>query len=188
MSLTNLAKSIFHSRHKHIQYLDPFTKTLTEVLFVLVVSNFSLVVAIFVYLVNTSGTSLSLELMATVTKNNVRSTEILVYLLAIIAPTLWIMVSNWRARRHAGFFWLLFFLQILIIIGSSYIYGAAKAGSVANDSFVDVWALICLISTVLCWYATLVYEKKVLSAVDAFPRNSADGGDDILTELRGSIK
>jgi len=136
---------------------------LGEVAFTLGVSNAALVFAVFVYLVVTEAATFSVSLAWDVIVDNVKPAEILVYILALVAPALWIMVKNWRGRRHAGWFWVLFFLQAFIIVGSAFIFGASKAGVMRNETFVEKWALASLITAIVIWYATLAYDRIVLS-------------------------
>lgn len=141
---------------------NPYGLSLTEVIFTLLVSNFALIFLIFAYVVDTPGAVLNISTAGSVLRDNFRPTETLVYLLALLAPALWMMAYNWRARKHVGFYWVLLIIQALIVIGSAYIYGKANSTGVANDEFARRWALICLSTGVVIWYVTLVYRRKVL--------------------------
>lgn len=141
---------------------SPYGLSLTEVIFTLLVSNFALIFLIFAHVVDTPGAVLNLATAGSVLKENFRPTETLVYLLALLAPALWMMAYNWRARKHVGFYWVLLIVQALIVIGSAYIYGKANSTGVANDEFARRWALVCLSTGVVIWYVTLVYRRKVL--------------------------
>jgi hypothetical protein len=152
----------------------PVWLSLSEVAFVIFISNATFVFLVFAYLVETFSVPLALS----VVKENIRSTEILVYLLALIAPTLWMMFSHWRARLHSPFYHTLLVLQFLIIAGSAYIYGKAKFGGVHNQAFVDGWARYCFCVGVVIWWITLVYDK----CLPPIPRRP-ESGKDIIDKL-----
>ncbi len=162
----------------------PVWLSLVEAAFVLCVSNAALLFLVFAYIVETKDSSFSFHLAFTVINNNINSTEVLVYLLALIAPALWVMFYNWRASRHAVFYYALVLLQFVIIAGSAYIYGKAKFGGIHNQAFVDRWAFYCLFIGVLIWYVTLVYDKWLPTAPHAKPPES---GEDILRQLESKV-
>lgn len=176
-------KRVFLKALKFLQN-HPVCTAFFEVAFTVIVSNAALAFSVFVYIAQTENAFLSYDTVESVIANNVKASEVLVYLLALVAPTLWIMVSHWRARKHVSLFWTLFFVQIIIIICSSWIYGAAKSGLLKNDIFVNKWAISCLIVALLIWYATLVYQKIVLDKVSGPSYSSApESGSSILAEL-----
>lgn len=144
---------------------NPYGLSLTEVLFILFVSNFALTFLVFAFVVDTPGATLDLQTALGVLYLNFRPAETLVYILAILAPVLWMMAYNWRARRHVGFYWILLLVQALIVIGSAYIYGRANSQAVQNEEFARRWAMICLTTGIVIWYVTLVYKKVVLDAL-----------------------
>jgi uncharacterized membrane protein YhaH (DUF805 family) len=159
-----------------------------EVVFTLIVSNATLLVAVFIHFVDTQNAKIGLDEATTVIFSNIKATEILAYVLAIIAAPLWIMVSRWRARRHANFFFWLLFLQFVMVSGSAYIFAKARGTGVANQEFASSWAFYCFASSVVLWFITLTYEKLVLDAADetmASPSSSGESGEGVLGELRG---
>lgn len=162
---------------------SPVLLSAFEALFVLVVSNIFLLFLVFVHVVSTPNISFSLAVAIDVITNAVSATEIFVYILALIAPTLWVMCHRWRARRHPIIYFGLLLIQILIMVGSAYIYGKAKTGTgvIENPEFVHHWATICYIAGVIIWYISLVYDK-VLSDTKVPP--SPPSGETILNELR----
>jgi hypothetical protein len=161
----------------------PMVLSAFEALFVLVMSNIFLLFLVFVHLVSTPDATLSISLAIDVITNAVSATEVFVYIMALIAPTLWVMCHRWRARRHPIIYFALLLVQIAIMVGSAYIYGKAKtgAGLIENPAFVNHWATVCYIAGVLIWYISLVYDK-VLSDTRVPP--SPPSGENILNELR----
>lgn len=160
--------------------VNPFGLSLTELLFTLFVSNAAIWFIVFTYMVDTKGAELTFATAWDVVSRNFVASEILVYLLALIAPALWIMAHNWRARKHVGFYWTLLLIQAVIVVGSAYIYGRAKSGDTLNSGFVAKWAVICLVAGIVILYITLVYKRTVISRVEAPPLNS---GQAILDDL-----
>lgn len=162
----------------------PIFLSLYEAAFILAVSNVFLLFLLFAYIVATPGTQFfSISLAVKLVQDAFSSTEIFVYILALVAPALWIMVYNWRARRNPIIYFLLLFIQAAIILGSSHIYGQAKFGKIGNDAFVDEWAINCYVAGLIIWYITLVYDK-FLNASE--PMGLPDSGADILKQLRKS--
>ncbi len=149
----------------HFFSRNPYGLSLSEVLFIILVSNFALIFLVFAFVVDTPGASLDMQTAIVVLRKNFRPSETLVYLLAILAPVLWMMAYNWRARKHVGFYWLLLIVQALIVIGSAYIYGKANSVGVENEDFTRKWAMVCLATGIAIWYTTLVYKKLVLDAL-----------------------
>ena len=165
--------------HKFLTSM-PVWLSLVEAAFVLIVSNAALIFLVFAYIVETKGASFSFPLAYSVILSSINSTEVLVYILALIAPALWIMFYNWRARRHVIFYYALVILQIVIIVGSAYIYGKAKFGGIQNQAFADRWAIYCFVTGVLIWFITLVYDKWLPDVLHVQP---PDSGGDILRQL-----
>lgn len=159
---------------------NPYGLSATEVVFTFLVSNFALVFLVFAKLVDTEGSHLSATFSYNVISAAVEPSEVLVYLLALIAPSLWIMAHNWRARKHVTFYWVLLILQGGIVVGSAYIYGRAKSGGVGNPNFVHTWATFCFCVGLLVWYITLAYKRAY---IDHMYRQRPDSGSSILAEL-----
>jgi hypothetical protein len=156
------------------------SESLLEALFVFVVSNAFLLVLLFTKLVLTQGATLSFALARDVISSAFTSTEVLVYILALVAPALWIMAYPWRGQRHAFFHFLLFSVQALIVVGSAIIYALAKSGAVPNTYFTGQWALASYIVAVCIWFITLVYEKWLRSVSR---QAQPESGKNILKEL-----
>lgn len=156
-----------------------------EVAFTLVLSNMALLIAVFIYILITENATLSFLLVRQVVIDNVKPAEILVYNLTLLSPALWIMVSNWGARRNPGWFWFFMALQFSIIAGSSAIYGISKAGVLKNADFVNSWAIWSLILAVITWFATLAYDKIVLRKIQdkISGAGMSAGGRSIAEEL-----
>ena len=133
-----------------------------EVVFSLVVSNFALVVAAFIYMVSTEGAHFSLSLIVNVMRSAINSAEAIVYILAVIAPAMWIMVNNWRARSYHWMFPWIICVQSIIVIFCFCIYGMAKVGRIGNQNFVDLFASICFPVAVFTWYITVYFQRAHL--------------------------
>jgi len=153
-----------------------------EVGFTLLVSNAFIAFLIFAYMLETPSAKMTPTLALKLVSNNVKSAEILVYILALVAPTLWIMMMNWRARRHAVFYALLLILQIVIVALSAYVYGRAKFGGIANQGFADEFAIWALCIGIISWLISLIYHRWLPSAVNK-PRPQS--GQQIVDDLGG---
>jgi hypothetical protein len=160
-----------------------------EVVFTLLVSNGALFVALFCHYVDTKGEQPNVASAVQLIFAEIKTTEVLAYVLAILAAPLWIMVSRWRASRHANFFFTLYIVQWIMVAGSAYIFARARSPEgVANEFFVNRWALWCFAASVAIWFVTLTYQKLVLEASNetlASPSTSGQSGEAMLDELRG---
>lgn len=177
----------FHANWADVRYRighalkhHPLIVSVYEALFVFIFSNISLPFLVFVHVVSTPQEKLSLAVAIRVIREAVSSTEIFVYILALIAPALWVMVHNWRARRHPGLFFTLLILQGMIVCCCAYIYGKAKFGGIENQPFVDSWAITCYLIGLMIWYISLVYDK-VLKPTDI--PSMPPSGASIMKEL-----
>lgn len=159
----------------------PIGISLLEISFTLVVSNLALLFLIFVYLVEIEGADLTASMAIGVIKNNVKPGEVLVYLLALVAPTLWLMLANWRARRHAFLYSTLLMVQLLVIALAAYVYGASKFERALNARFVSDFALGAFLVGVLVWLVVLVYVRWLPTQLQR--KNTEQSGKAILDEL-----
>lgn len=158
-----------------------------EVLFALLVSNAAILISLFVYtLMRDDGTVPSLFLTAL--RANIKTTEIVVYILGFLAPAIWIMVSNLRAWRHVGFLLVLLLLQVVVVFSTGLIFAFSIAKVLMNDAVATKWSVGCLLAALLVWYATLVYDKKVLKNLEQRiekARRGRESGAGVLADLRG---
>ncbi|WP_164283351.1 hypothetical protein [Stenotrophomonas maltophilia] len=159
---------------------------LVEVCFSLFVSNCALLFAVFIYLVNTKSAVLTYDVAFGVIVRSINLGEIIVYILAVLAPAMWIMVSNWRARKYNVIFWILGFFQVAIIVCCFYIYGVSKTGELVNPDFVKRFAMICFPMSVLIWYVTVFFQRAFLNEVtaNATQASGAAGSNAILAGLQ----
>ncbi|HTU64968.1 MAG TPA: hypothetical protein VMF52_03370 [Steroidobacteraceae bacterium] len=158
----------------------PLCVSLYEAVFTFFVSNAALLFLVFTRLVDNRGAKPTISYSREVIAEAFISTEIFVYILALIAPALYVMVFVWQARRHKVFYFFLAGLQVAIVLGSGYIYGRAKSGGIANMEFVNTWALSCYVIGLLIWYVSLVYDKFMKSLEVPSPPPS---GEAILRKL-----
>jgi hypothetical protein len=158
---------------------SPYCVSLYEALFVFVISNVALVFLVFTSLVDQEGATLSYDYAKGVIRGAISSSEIFVYIMALLAPALWVMFYNWRARRNPLFYFSLLILQAVLILGSAYIYGRAKSGGVPNQAFATSWAWLAFWAGLGVWYISLVYDKLFKPQSPEQPNS----GQKILREL-----
>lgn len=158
----------------------PFGTSLLEVSFTLIVSNLALFFLVFVYLVEVKGADFTLSMASSVIRDNVKPGEVLVYLLALVAPTLWLMLANWRARRHAFLYSSLLIIQFGVIGLAAYVYGASKFERALNAEFVSDFALGAFVVGVAVWLVVLVYVRWLPTQLR---QTSKPSGQAILDEL-----
>lgn len=175
--IPRLAKAIYRACGR-----SAFLLSLWEAVFVFICSNSFLLFLVFVHVLSTPHESLSLHIALNIIRTDVTPSEYLVYILAMVAPALWIMLYHWRARRHPVVYNILLIAQGIIIVTSAYIYGRAKISSIENMEFATSWSTVCYISGLLIWYVTLVYDKWLKTIVVPIPPES---GAQVLQELGG---
>lgn len=171
-------------------WANPWFSSLIEVVFTLLVSNFAILIAVFVYMLghpqepaNTFWT-----VFVAVINKNIKSTEIIVFILALIAPAMWIMFKHIRLWRHTGQWLFLLVLQIGVVLSTAIIFAMSITDTLKNTNLANFWAYLCLVVALCAWYWTLVYQKKVIdSAGDKVerPRPGKESGSDVLAALRG---
>lgn len=165
-----------------------FFSSALEIIFSLAVSNAAIFVALFVRVVATEGANLSFSGFFEVVTDIVKSAEIIFYVLGFIAPTLWIMIVDWRARHHAGFFWILLLSQGAVVTLCAVCYGLSQLGMATNQSFVNQFAVVSLILALVTWYLTLAFHKNFLRRAnqEVATYSGADDGaaERILNQLR----
>lgn len=155
--------------------LNPVMISFWEVIVTFLLANVALFFAVFVYMVHTE-VPFSFELAWHIIRENVKSSEVLIYVMGVVAPTLWFMFAHWRARSHSNLFFVVLIFQGIVICTSAYIYGAGKTGGKMNADFVDFWAIFCLVCALLIWFATLMYKRLVIDKLDP---------SEIITEKQG---
>ncbi|WP_417277262.1 hypothetical protein [Castellaniella sp.] len=158
-----------------------------EVLFTVVVSNLAIFLAVFIKaLTNAEDQSFSF-LFENLFQESIKPTEIIVFVLALIAPAMWIMVRNIRLWRHSYLLLLFLAVHIAIIVSTSVIFSLALSSTLHNTNLAFYWAKVCLSISLLVWYFTLVYHKKVIESPAsnlATPKPGKESGTDVLNELR----
>lgn len=167
---------------KHLQ--APAWSAAAEVAFTLIVSNMALGVGVFIAFLIDRKTDISVSSVWTRLSESINPTEILVYILAVITPTLWYMAVNARARRYLrGFTWI-FLCQCGLISGSAIVFALSKSGMTLNERILTPFAWGCFVVAVAIWYGVLVFQKSVKEGphVDATDI-AAQGGKAIAQEL-----
>lgn len=170
-------------------WANPWTASVIEVAFTLLVSNFAILIAVFVYLLRQPSQTDSAfwTTFATVVDKNIKSTEIIVFILGLIAPAMWIMFKHFRLWRHTAFWAVLLFIQVGVVLSTSIIFAMSITDTLKNRDLASFWANLCLVSALCVWYSTLVYQKKFIeSAGDRVgrPKPGKESGSDVLAALR----
>lgn len=170
-------------------WANPWTASVIEVAFTLLVSNFAILIAVFVYLLGQPSQTDSpfWTTFATVVHKNIKSTEIIVFILGLIAPAMWIMFKHFRLWRHTVFWIALLLIQAVVVLSTGIIFAMSITDTLKNTNLASFWANLCLVAALCVWYSTLVYQKKVIeSAGDKVerPKPGKESGSDVLAALR----
>jgi hypothetical protein len=168
-------------------YTNPWVVSLLEVLFALVISNFAILIAVFIQmLIDQRGLGFS-SIFLEIVGEKIKPTETIGFILGFIAPSMWIMVRHFRAWRHGSLFFAFLLVQALVILSSAIIFSLAVSETLRNADLAQSWVYWCLIFALAVWYSTLVYQRKVLdSVVIETPKPGAESGSNVLASLKGA--
>lgn len=149
------------SENTNKRSIAPWWSAAGEVAFTLVVSNSAIFLMLFIaYLIDKNAEISTAEVWSKLS-GSINPTEVLIYILAVITPTLWYMAVNSRARKHlTGFTWILL-LQCTLILGSAIVFALAKTGIALNENVLVPFSWVSFVSAVAIWYGVLVFQKSV---------------------------
>ncbi len=191
MLLTNESVATEKDSSRWKKILDnPWLGSLIEVVFTLIVSNFAILIAVFVYMLGHSQEPENTfqTVFFSVVNKNIKSTEIIVFILALIAPAMWIMFKHIRLWRHTGQWIILLVLQVVVVLSTSIIFAMSITDTLKNTDLADSWAYFCFCVALCAWYWTLVYQKKFIDSAGEQiekPKPGKESGSDVLAALRG---
>ena len=191
MLLTNESVATEEDSSRWKKILDnPWLGSLIVVVFTLIVSNFAILIAVFVYMLGHSQEPENTfqTVFFSVVNKNIKSTEIIVFILALIAPAMWIMFKHIRLWRHTGQWIILLVLQVVVVLSTSIIFAMSITDTLKNTDLADSWAYFCFCVALCAWYWTLVYQKKFIDSAGEQiekPKPGKESGSDVLAALRG---
>lgn len=168
------------------KFLYPVLWSLLEVFFTLVVSNFAILVGIFVYKLINSDTSDVWDVFM-LHLNKLQYKDLIVFIFGIAAPSIWILIRNKRLWRHNKFCGLLFGLQCVVVMSVGLVYSLSLAEVVKNVDFAEYWASRCFYISVFMWFVTLSYQKIVIDKSSdgiSTPNNAGQSAKSIVDSLR----
>lgn len=192
MVLTNEPTSMEKkSRLSAKVWVNPYVVSGIEVAFTLLVSNFAILIAVFVYLLGQQPQQQEnafWTVFFTVVNKNIKSTEIIVFILGLIAPAMWIMFKHIRLWQHTVQWFVLLAIQTVVVFSTAIIFAMSITDTLKNTNLANYWACWCLVAALVVWYWTLVYQRNVIeSAGDKVerPKLGKESGSDVLAALRG---
>lgn len=167
---------------------NPWTSSAAEVLFTLLLSNAAVLIAAYVVMLN-QNEPVQISVWNVFTEQLlkfIKPTEIIVFILAIVAPAIWILLKNIEGWRHLQWWVTLLFGQFVVVLISTLIFATSLAGFANNKGLTNASALVCLGFAIFIWYVTLVYQKTVIensSKQIKKPKPGNSSGDEILNSL-----
>lgn len=167
--------------------MNPWIMSLFEVLFALLISNFAILIAVFIQMLMDQRENGFQMIFLEIVGEKIKPTEMIGFILGFIAPSMWIMVHHFRAWRHASLWFVFLVVQSLVILSSAIIFSLAISATLRNAQLAQSWVYWCLVFALAVWYATLVYRRKVLdSVVIETPKPGSDSGANVLASLKGA--
>ncbi len=168
---------------------NPGVDSALEVAFTLLVSNLAILFAVFIYMLMHQPEKSFWEVLMTVIKDKIKPTEIIVFILGFIAPAMWIMFKNIHFWRHTALWFIFLGVQAFVVISTAIIFAMAITETLMNTELAQYWANWCLLAALVVWYATLVYQKKVIEDPGnrlKTPRPGKESGSDVLAALKAN--
>lgn len=144
-------------------------KPLGEMIVVWGISNVPLLFLFFGKLISVEGAVPSWHLFESTIRESFEEGEIIIYMCVVLAPVLWIMLSEWKGRKHYTFFMWLLVAQLLAIGFTGVLYTLHKIGVELNQEFVPGFAKATYIGVMVLWLGTLWYKNVFLDASKSIP-------------------
>lgn len=144
-----------------------FCEALKESIFVWIISTLPLIFSIFGEMIFGSPLS-EVETYSSIFKaallSNLKAGEVFIYTTAFLAPVAYTLYTYNRTGKKFGEFWIYVLLIILIIAGSSFIFGYYRSGETPRDPvfFLKLGAGIYTLSLVL-WFFSLIHELMLIN-------------------------
>lgn len=169
--------------HEFFEWIDisPWRISIVEGVVTYFVSNLPYLFLLFAFFLHTQDARYEGATVYEALASQIRPGEVFVYISTLLAPTVWVMVYHWRARRHAVLFWFLLGFQWLALLPAAYMYGADKMNAEINEQFATNAAIVIYCITLGVWYFALVFQKK---KIDSIGGESEESGSDVLRKLR----
>lgn len=104
--------------------------------------------------------------------------EVFIYVSAIVAPVVWALMAYFK-ESHRVFTGLYLMALLIILPFSAFSFQQARLGDSANQSILDVSALMLYCVSIILWFGATVYTRFVESYQPAVAGNS------VLNGLRG---
>lgn len=169
----NSSKEVYE-RYKY--YVD----SLLECILIFIISNIPFAVLVISSIADNKNYSFCWDSIRKIIGQNIAIGEVLVYISALIAPVMAVMIKYHRARRHFPMFTMLFFVQTLVVVVAVIFFMKYKSGPIVNLEFVSSGSFFLYIISLIMWYISIVYEKKL---VDNPYKNEKSGAESILEKL-----
>jgi hypothetical protein len=158
---------------------DIYIESAREFLWVYLVSNIPFLALVLMHVIGTKGAKADAVTIVEVISNNVQSGEIFIYISALLAPFVYVMIQFVRARRHMPLYSLFFILTVACYVYSFLVFGMHRLGRIENHDFVASTSIWFYITALVLWYFSLVFSKKLAKP----PAEEDSGAQKILNNL-----
>lgn len=142
---------------KYEDYVDPAWEFLT----VYIISNVPFIALILMHLAGTKGALANLETIYNVIAENVKSGEILIYVSALLAPFVYIMIQYHRARRHFPLYGFFLLMTAGVYTYCLLVFSMYRLDRIKNLSFVSETSVYFYGAALVLWYFSLVFQRKL---------------------------
>jgi hypothetical protein len=166
-----------HWRHKFYSKWKFWLEALRQVAVVLAISNLVPLLVIFlIHVLTEAHAPFTFSEFVTVAANNIKPSDVFVYVCAIIAPVLFTMYTWHRAGTYFPYFWSFISVQALIELVGVIIFGLDRLNKISNWAFVHNAAIALYLIALLVWYFSLVFDNKKQSEIGSNqPTTGAQG-------------
>lgn len=133
-----------------------------EVLFTLLVSNLIILISAFFVILEQGNNPSIIDAFLGQLSKFVKPAEVIILILALVAPAAWIIFEHIEGWRHLRFGLFLIVAQFIVLSLSSYLYIAALNNKLNNVDMANKAAVGFFFAALAVWYITLVYKRRVL--------------------------
>lgn len=141
------------------------SSSISEVFWVLVISNLSVLVLSFVFVLSNKGQAMGFAVVSDRFGDSFKSGELFVYLCALLAPAIYMAAANFRVARHHALLGVLFLLQLIFLLASAIVYSLYHTGGLENIKFARELAISIYPLALLIWASTVFYKRLVIDKI-----------------------
>lgn len=160
-----------------VDYFDAFL----EFIIIFLCSNLPMISIVIYDIFKQPTAKFNITTITNIISTNVSSGEVFIYVATLISPALYLLFKYHRARRHLRLFPYFVFVQILILFLCAIFLTMYRSDTLKNIDLMNTWSLFIYIISIFCWYASLVFARKITQNPYS---DKPSGADNLLKGLK----